>query len=116
MDVSFEVTEETGKSHQKEFTIQCTLGKFVTLGNGKSKREAKKDAAEKMLANLPHFPEISLEKEFNSLNKKDKKKKKRKNKIGRTAEETSLFGDIINTIFGEGALMHDEVSCDFYQI
>ncbi|XP_049825962.1 double-stranded RNA-binding protein Staufen homolog 2 isoform X2 [Aethina tumida] len=108
MDVSFEVTEETGKSHQKEFTIQCTLGKFLTLGNGKSKREAKKDAAEKMLANLPHLPEISLEKEFNSLNKKGKKKKKRKNKIGRTTEETSLFGDIINTIFGEEALMPDE--------
>lgn len=47
------VIDESGPEHDKTFTIELQLaGKTIAMGNGKSKKAAEKDAAEKALISL----------------------------------------------------------------
>ncbi|XP_041057427.1 interferon-inducible double-stranded RNA-dependent protein kinase activator A homolog A-like [Carcharodon carcharias] len=52
----YSVAEESGPAHKKEFTIICTVEKFVETGCGTSKKFAKRNAAEKMVAKLQNIP------------------------------------------------------------
>ncbi|MCU0821567.1 MAG: ribonuclease III [Spirochaetes bacterium] len=49
----YEVIEETGPDHKKEFTVKlCVNGKEITTGTGSSKRKAEMDAAKKVLQEI----------------------------------------------------------------
>jgi hypothetical protein len=102
LPVEFNIVEETGKSHQKVFITQCKLGDFITEGEGKSKKESKREAAEKMLHNLAdlpeHFDENAIVSGFKNKKKRKKKKKKQimRNNINSVAE---TFGNVLSSIW-----------------
>ncbi|XP_063916240.1 double-stranded RNA-binding protein Staufen homolog isoform X1 [Zophobas morio] len=76
LKVEFNIISETGKSHKKVFVTQCIMGDFITEGEGFSKKESKKTAAEKMLKYLSHLPEKYNENGIlRGLSNKKKKKK-----------------------------------------
>lgn len=52
----YSVAEESGPAHKKEFTVTCTVEKFVETGCGTSKKMAKRNAATKMVAKLQNIP------------------------------------------------------------
>uniref|UniRef100_UPI00398EA5D7 interferon-inducible double-stranded RNA-dependent protein kinase activator A homolog A-like n=1 Tax=Pristiophorus japonicus TaxID=55135 RepID=UPI00398EA5D7 len=52
----YTIAEESGPAHKKEFTMICKVEKFVETGCGTSKKLAKRDAAEKMVAKLQNIP------------------------------------------------------------
>ncbi|XP_078084610.1 interferon-inducible double-stranded RNA-dependent protein kinase activator A homolog [Mustelus asterias] len=52
----YSVAEESGPAHKKEFTVTCTVEKFVETGCGTSKKMAKRNAAAKMVAKLQNIP------------------------------------------------------------
>jgi double-stranded RNA-binding protein Staufen len=104
LPVEFNIVEETGKSHQKVFITQCKLGDFITEGEGKSKKESKREAAEKMLHNLAdlpeHFDENAIVSGFKNKKKRKKKKKQiMRNNINSVAE---TFGNVLSSIWSSG--------------
>jgi len=46
------VVDERGLPHDKIFTVKITLGKYQEMGHGKTKKAAKRDAADKMIDTL----------------------------------------------------------------
>ena len=50
--------EEKGQPHLKIFKMQCLVGEFVTEATGSSKKDAKRHAAELMLAKLKGLPPV----------------------------------------------------------
>ncbi|XP_067891616.1 interferon-inducible double-stranded RNA-dependent protein kinase activator A homolog A-like [Heterodontus francisci] len=63
----YTIAEETGPAHKKEFTMICTVEKFVATGCGTSKKLAKRDAAKKMVAKIQNIPAgWKQEDEFNT--------------------------------------------------
>lgn len=82
LDVSFEVISETGPSHKKVFVTQCTLADIKVEAEGKSKKESKKLAAEKMLEKIQELPNIDSLQDYSIILKKNKQKspKSKKNK------------------------------------
>ena len=54
----WQVTEEQGPPHMKNFKVQCCVGEFVTIGEGNSKKNAKRKAAEAMMASLRTLPAV----------------------------------------------------------
>ncbi|RZC33065.1 double-stranded RNA-binding protein Staufen -like 2-like, partial [Asbolus verrucosus] len=106
LPVEFNVISESGKSHQKVFITQCKLGDFVSEGEGKSKKESKRMAAEKMLENLPLLPEISDGREI--IKGLATKKKKKKNKtVKRT---TGYFGQSVSNMLDSFWSVNDALS------
>jgi len=53
---AYELTSEDGMPHERIFVIQITLGKFSADGSGRSKKIAKREAAEKLLKFLDKMP------------------------------------------------------------
>jgi dsRNA-specific ribonuclease len=53
----YTLTKEVGPTHAKEFEITCSLGGVRTVGKGKTKKNAKKEAAAKMMEKLAGRPE-----------------------------------------------------------
>ncbi|CAH0561409.1 unnamed protein product [Brassicogethes aeneus] len=109
--VSFNIVEESGAAHKKEFTTECKLGDFVTFGKGGSKKASKKNAAENMVINLPNLvmnEEINNVGSVNNNNlEKTKKKKNKKNKVNKEEnnninknEDGTFLNNIIGSIFG----------------
>ena len=47
-----QVTRESGPPHMRIFVTRCTVGDFVTDGDGNGKKISKKRAAERMLDKL----------------------------------------------------------------
>lgn len=61
---TYEMTCEEGPPHERQFTITCILLKLREVGTGKSKKAAKRLAANKMwerLQNNPDCGDLSLE-------------------------------------------------------
>ncbi|XP_044255126.1 double-stranded RNA-binding protein Staufen homolog isoform X2 [Tribolium madens] len=81
LPVEFNVISESGKSHKKRFITECKLGDFVTEGEGRSKKESKREAAERMLEFLPQLQDNFNEKGIINGLKNKKKKNKKKNKV-----------------------------------
>jgi len=46
---AYEIVEERGPEHRKEFTVRCSLAGKTATGRGRSKKEAQQEAARKML-------------------------------------------------------------------
>ncbi|CAG9764185.1 unnamed protein product [Ceutorhynchus assimilis] len=80
--VVFDIVDEIGPSHKKLFTAKCSVDDLEATGQGKSKKEAKKNAAENILPSLLLKTSNSLEKITNNQPKNNNKwKKKKKNKV-----------------------------------
>ncbi|KAJ8984459.1 hypothetical protein NQ317_012525 [Molorchus minor] len=85
LDIEFEIIKEDGPPHKRIFVTQCRLGHLITTGEGNSKKESKRVAAENMLnrmSELPKVPQEVLTK--NILKENNKNKKKKKNKVIKT--------------------------------
>jgi len=53
---TYDLNNEEGLPHERSFTIICIISKFRETGSGKSKKLAKRQAANKMLAKLKDLP------------------------------------------------------------
>ncbi|KAL0268045.1 UNVERIFIED_CONTAM: hypothetical protein PYX00_010128 [Menopon gallinae] len=53
---TYEMTSEEGPPHERQFTIACVLLKYREIGTGKSKKSAKRQAANKMWEKLQEYP------------------------------------------------------------
>ena len=58
LQVGFEDVESSGPPHMKRFVVSVTVGEFVTMGEGSKKKDAKLEAAKKMLEELQKLPEL----------------------------------------------------------
>ena len=61
LQVNFEDVKNTGPAHMKRFVVCSTVGDFKTVGEGSKKKDAKQDAARKMLGELKKLPELPQE-------------------------------------------------------
>ena len=53
VDIKYEIIKETGPDHDKTFTAEVKLnGKVLAIGEGKTKKQAEMNAADKALKNL----------------------------------------------------------------
>lgn len=83
LGVTFEVVDEVGPSHKKIFTTSCVVGDLTVTGDGKSKKESKRVAAENILPQLMEIAEVSG-KHSAELPRSKKSKKSKKNKVIKT--------------------------------
>lgn len=104
MHLECEVINESGPPHKKTFTTQCQLGELITVGEGKSKKESKKNAAQHILKRIHELSPVSAEKQLNSwMNNKNKKNKKKKKIVKTTFEELSLIAEkSVKSVLGYG--------------
>ncbi|XP_038276839.1 interferon-inducible double-stranded RNA-dependent protein kinase activator A isoform X3 [Dermochelys coriacea] len=56
----YSLAHESGPPHKREFTMTCRIETFVETGTGTSKKLAKRNAAEKLLAKFHRFPPDSI--------------------------------------------------------
>lgn len=61
--VGFEDVSSSGPPHMKRFVVSATVGEFVTQGEGCKKKDAKQEAARKMLQELKKLPELPAQDE-----------------------------------------------------
>ncbi|XP_038051600.1 double-stranded RNA-binding protein Staufen homolog 2-like isoform X3 [Patiria miniata] len=76
LSVNFNVTEEKGPPHLKNFKVECIVGEYKTEGTGNSKKNAKRKAAELMIKNLqmlPTMPKVERPRPYFQLKKKKSK-------------------------------------------
>lgn len=79
IDVGFDIVKERGKDHNKVFVMQGKLGSILVTTEAKSKKEAKKSAAELILERINELPGIPKE-DYSIILKTKSKKNKKKNK------------------------------------
>lgn len=109
LDVIFEIIDEVGPSHKKLFTTKCSVGNLESTGQGKSKKESKRAAAENILPQILEVPEVEgARNNMKSGTKKSKKNKKNKvikttfDKIDRMLDNLVDFGKgLIDKIGGK---------------
>ncbi|CAM2100306.1 interferon-inducible double-stranded RNA-dependent protein kinase activator A isoform X1 [Caretta caretta] len=56
----YSLAHESGPPHKREFTMTCRIETFVETGTGTSKKLAKRNAAERLLAKFHRFPPDSI--------------------------------------------------------
>ena len=61
LQVGFEDVKSSGPPHMKRFVVSATVGEFTTMGEGCKKKDAKQEAARKMLEELQKLPELPRE-------------------------------------------------------
>lgn len=61
LQVGFEDVSSSGPPHMKHFVVSATVGEFVTQGEGCKKKDAKQEAAKKMLEELKKLPELPVQ-------------------------------------------------------
>ena len=61
LQVGFEDVKSSGPPHMKRFVVSATVGEFTTMGEGGKKKDAKQEAARKMLVELQKLPELPKE-------------------------------------------------------
>lgn len=115
LQVEFEVVNETGPPHMRKYTTKCTVGEVSTEGTGNGKKVSKKEAAEKMVAELRKLsPPGSVTSNNNVSNatnnnmvisetttlvkKKQTVKKKSRNLIKEQKPDGTFYGQGINPI------------------
>jgi len=96
LPVTFDVTRESGPPHMKTFVTQCLVGTFKTDAEGNSKKLSKKRAAELMLQELRHLPQIPPS--FRPKTKPVVAKKKNRNLIKQMQKADPTYGVGINPI------------------
>jgi len=100
--VDFADVNNVGPAHMKKFRIRATVGDFVTEGEGLRKKDAKKEAAIKMLEELkklPAIPEPDPKKQknghFMKRNGSKSTKTKPKSDLDPTMNPISILGQIL---------------------
>lgn len=56
---TYDLSHEEGLPHERSFTLICVIGKYREMGAGKSKKLAKRQAAQKMIRRLQQLPHES---------------------------------------------------------
>lgn len=69
-----QVIRESGPPHMRTFITKCTVGDFVTTGEGNGKKASKKRAAESMLDKLRTLPPLPPSVAKTKRNPNNKKK------------------------------------------
>lgn len=102
LQVGFEDVKSSGPPHMKRFVVSATVGEFVTMGEGCKKKDAKQEAAKKMLEELQKLPElpsldVNLKKtgRFVRRGPRISKDKKPKGEIDPTLNPVSILGQIL---------------------
>ncbi|XP_001628701.3 double-stranded RNA-binding protein Staufen homolog 2 isoform X2 [Nematostella vectensis] len=99
MMVDFQDMENAGPAHMKKFKIKATVGPYMTEGEGNRKKDAKKEAAVKMLAELKKLPEPPVDpekkKKYQRHGLYNAKKVKPKSDIDPTLNSISILGQIL---------------------
>lgn len=100
--VDFADVNNVGPAHMKKFLVRATVGDFVVEGEGMRKKDAKKEAAIKMLAELkklPEIPESDLKRQKNGhylkRNGPKRNKPKPKSDLDPTMNPISILGQIL---------------------
>jgi len=97
LSVAFSVVRETGPPHMRMFITRCTVGEFISEGEGNGKKVSKKRAAELMLNKLRELPPVA-----SAVHTKHRKqtntKKKSKNLIKVENKEAADPKQAINPI------------------
>lgn len=97
LPVNFEVIRESGPPHMRNFVTRCSVGEFMTNGEGNGKKASKKRAAESMLdklRTLTPLPPCAAKAKRNTGNKK-----KNRNLIKVEIQKTDVsYGVGINPI------------------
>lgn len=103
MEAIFEIVEEYGKPHKKVFVTELHIGNISTRGEGSSKKDSKRDAAEEMLKRIHELPNITDESLIVSGLKTKNKKKKNKNKLIKTnvAKVELFINDLYESFVGK---------------
>lgn len=101
LQVGFEDVKSSGPPHMKRFVVSATVGEFVTMGEGCKKKDAKQEAAKKMLEELQKLPELPVQ----DANRKNTgrfvrrgpriAKDKTKGEIDPTLNPISILGQIL---------------------
>lgn len=104
LSLDCQIVDESGPAHKKTFTTECQIGDVVTTGEGRSKKESKKAAAINLLERIDELPNVSKEKQLQSLVSTKSKKKKKKNKLikSKFAEISLLAQQTISATLGLG--------------
>lgn len=89
IDAEFKIVEEKGRDHEKTFVMEGKLGDITVQAEGKSKKETKKLAAERILERVDELPEVSDEDYTVILRSKVRRKNKKKKKSG----QKNVFSD-----------------------
>ena len=58
LQVGFEDVKSSGPPRMKCFVVSATVGEFVTMGEGCKEKDAKQEAAKKMLEELQKLSEL----------------------------------------------------------
>ncbi|XP_060530382.1 maternal effect protein staufen-like [Cylas formicarius] len=82
LEISFDVIDESGPSHKKTFYTKCVVGPLESIGEGRSKKESKRVASEKMLEQINTLP--ILENSLKTQKPSSKQKRKKKSKVVKT--------------------------------
>lgn len=100
--VDFSDVNNIGPAHMKKFVVRAKVGEFVVEGEGMRKKDAKKDAAVKMLEELKKLPKLSeteLKKQKNGhyvkRNGPKRNKPKPKSDLDPTMNPISILGQIL---------------------
>lgn len=100
--VDFADVNNIGPAHMKKFCIRATVGDYVTEGEGRRKKDAKNEAAVKMLEELkklPPIPEAELRRQKNGhfvkRNGPKVNKFKPKSDLDPTMNPISILGQIL---------------------
>lgn len=100
--VDFADVNNIGPAHMKKFRVRATVGEFVTEGEGMRKKDAKKEAAIKMLKELkklPEIPEADVKRlkngHFKRANGPKGNKPKPKSDLDPTMNPISILGQIL---------------------
>jgi len=102
LQVGFEDVRSSGPPHMKRFVVSATVGEFVTMGEGCKKKDAKQEAAKKMLEELQKLPELPAQDanhnkagRFVRRGPRIAKDKKVKGEIDPTLNPVSILGQIL---------------------
>ncbi|CAH1107797.1 unnamed protein product [Psylliodes chrysocephalus] len=114
LSVEFELIKESGPSHKRSFLTECRLGDIISTGEGFSKKESKRIAAENMLEKLKDFEPVEIQIPHTGKDKKKRKRKKTKmikNKIDEISMALDNVGKTVlgfaKNIFGEDNQIND---------
>lgn len=61
---NYQLSQEAGQPHERKFVMTCVVGNQTELGSGKSKKLAKRQAANKMVARLKSQPAVTTSTQY----------------------------------------------------
>ena len=122
LQVGFEDVKSSGPPHMKRFVVSATVGEFVTTGEGCKKKDAKQEAAKKMLEELKKLPELPAQEtsyrnagRFVRRGPRISKDKQAKGEIDPSMNPVSILGQILQRRHEQPPvyeLLHEKVNAN----